>query len=121
MQSNQKRTVNYLFYECSFTNLIWNDFASFWSLVSSRRVVLTLQDMLQGKLHAEMEILNYYVALVNLYIWISRKRGVTSSLSAFKEIVKVKFRTDIYTTVKNNTKLNFQARLETSLKFISET
>jgi hypothetical protein len=57
-------------------------------------VDLTLQDVLLGKLEAEIEILNYFITLVKLHIWISRKRGVTPNLSAFKEIVKVKFRTE---------------------------
>ena len=51
----------------------------------------TLQDVLLGKLDAELEILNYFITIVKIhvYIWISRKRGVTPNLSAFKEIVKV--------------------------------
>ena len=40
----ESETVHHLFYECFFTNLIWNDFTSFWYLVSGERVDLTLQD-----------------------------------------------------------------------------
>ena len=71
---------------------------------------LTLQDVLLGKLDAEIELLNFFITLVKLHIWISRKHGVTPDLSAFKEIVKVKFRTEKYIAMKNNTELNFQAR-----------
>ena len=65
---------------------------------------LTLQDMLLGKLDAEIELLNFFIALVKLHIWINRKHGVTPNLrlSAFNEIVKVKFRTEKYIAMKNN-------------------
>jgi len=84
-------------------------------------VNLTLQDVLLGKLDAEIEILNYFITLVKLHIWISRKRGVTPNLSAFKEIVKMKVRTEKYIAMKNNTELNFQARWQPYVKFKLET
>ena len=52
---------------------------------------LTRQDALLGKLDAEIELLNYFITLLKLHIWISRKRDVTPNLSAFKEVFKVKF------------------------------
>jgi len=77
--------------------------------------------VLLGKLDAEIEILNYFITLVKLHIWISRKRGVTPNLSAFKEIVKMKVRTEKYIAMKNNTELNFQARWQPYVKFKLET
>ena len=61
---------------------------------------LTLQDVLLGKLDEGTKLLNYFILLVKLHIWISRKRGVNPNLSAFKEIVKVKFRTEKYIAMK---------------------
>ena len=49
------------------------------------------------------------------------KLGVTPNLSAFKEIVKVNFRTVKYIALKINTEFNFQARWLPYIKFISET
>ena len=69
---------------------------------------LTLQDVLSGKLDAEIEILNYFITLVKLHIWISRKRSLTSHLSAFKEFVKIKFRTVKYLPMKNSIELYFR-------------
>ena len=114
-------TVNHLFYECFLTKLIWTDFASFWYLVSGKRVALTLQDVLLDKLDSEIELLNYFITLVKLHIWVSRKRGVTPNLSAFKEIVKVKFRTEKYIAMKKNAELYFQARWQPYVQFILET
>ena len=77
--------------------------------------------MLLGKLDAEIELLNYCIALVKLHIWISRKCGVTPNLGVFEEIVKVKFRTEKYIAMKNKTELYFQARWQPYVKFILET
>ena len=46
-----------------------------------------LQDVLLGKLDAEIDLLNLFITLVKLhnFIWISRKHGVTPNLSAFKD------------------------------------
>ena len=79
-------------------------------LVSGKRVDLTLQDVLLGKLDAEVNLLNFLITLVKLHIWISRNHGVTPNLSAFKNIVKAKFRMEKYIATKYNTERNFQAR-----------
>ena len=68
---------------------------------------LTLQDVLLGKLDAEVNLLNFFITLVKLHIWINRNHGVTPNLSAFKDIVKAKFRTEKYIATKNNTERNF--------------
>ena len=52
----ESETLYHLFYEVSFTSQIWNDFASFWFLVSGKQVHLTLQDVLIGTLNAEVKI-----------------------------------------------------------------
>ena len=91
-------------------NIIWNDFASFWFSISGKREDLTLQDVLLGKLDTGTELLNYFIILIKLHIWISGKHGVTPNFNVFKEIVKVKFRTEKYLVLKNNTEYKFRAR-----------
>ena len=56
------------------------------------------------------ELLNYLIILIKLHICISRKHGVTPNFNVFKEIVKVKFRTEKYLALKNNTECKFRAR-----------
>ena len=94
-------------------------FASFWFLVSGKRVDLTLQDVLLGKLDAEVNLLNFFITLVKPHIWINRNHGVTPNLSAFKDIVKAKFRTEKYIATKNNTERNFQARWQLYINSLS--
>ena len=115
---NQKLCITY---ECSFTSQLWNDFASFWFLVSGKRVYLTLQDVLLGKLDAEVNLFNFFITLIKLHIWISRSHGVTPNLSAFKNLVKAKFRTEKYIATKNNTERNFQARWQPYINSLLDT
>ena len=106
----ESETLYHLFDECFFTRLIWNKFCSFWFLISGKQVKLTLQDVLLGILDTDVELLNFFITLVKLHIWISRKRGLAPNLTAFKEIVKAKFRIEKYIAIKNNTEVKFQAR-----------
>ena len=39
---------------------------------------------------------DFFITLVKLHIWISRNHGVTPNLSAFKNLVKARFRTEKY-------------------------
>ena len=66
---------------------------------------LTLQDVLLGILDTDVELLNYFITLVKLHIWIRRKRGVAPNLK-----IKAKFRIEKYIAIKNNTEVQFQAR-----------
>ena len=69
-----------------------------------------LQDVLLGILDTDVELLNYFITLVKLHIWTSRKRCVAPNLTTFKEIVKAKFRIEKCIAIKNNTGVKFQAR-----------
>ena len=93
----------------------------FWFLVSGKRLDLTLQDVLLGKLDAEVNLLSFFITLVKLHIWIRRNHGVTPNLSAFKDIVKAKFRTEKSIATKNNTERNFQARWELYINSLLDT
>jgi len=78
--------------------------------ISGKRKDLTLQEVLLGKLDTGTELLNYFITLIKLHIWISRKHGVTPNFNVFEEIIKVKFRTEKYLALKNNTECKFRAR-----------
>ena len=77
--------------------------------------------MLLGKLDAVVDLLHFFITLVKLHIWISRNHGVTPNLSAFKDIVKAKFRMEKYIAMKNNTERNFQARWQLYINSLLDT
>ena len=64
-------------------------------------------------------MLHFFITLVKLHFWISRNRGVTPHLSAFKEFVKIKFRTVKYLPMKNSIELYFRLDGSRILNYIN--
>ena len=105
----ESETVYHLFYQCSLTYLFWKNFENFWFVLSGQREELTLQDVFIGKLE-KSELLNYLLILAKLHIWLSRKHSKIPNFDVFKELIDLKYRTEKYIAVKNNTQKKFQAR-----------
>ena len=103
-------TVNHLFYECTHTNQFWKDFKNFWFALSGKHVELSLQDVMIGKLDEVSGLLNYFLTVAKWHIWTSRKRCLSPDIAAFKEVINMKYKTEKYIAVKNNTQRKFQAR-----------
>ena len=99
-----------LIFECHFSRIIWNELKFFWFSISGERVDLTLQDVLLGKLDTETDLLNYFITLIKIHIWTSRKHDVKPNFDLFRQIVEEKFRTEKYLALKNNSECKFQAR-----------
>ena len=106
----ESETMCHLFFECHFSRIIWNELKFFWFSISGERVDLTLQDVLLGKLDTETDLLNYFITLIKVHIWTSRKHDVKPNFDLFRQIVEEKFRTEKYLALKNNTEYKFQAR-----------
>ena len=106
----ESETICHLFFECHFSRIIWNELKFFWFSISGERVDLTLQDVLLGKLDTETDLLNYFITLIKIHIWTSRKHDVKPNFDLFRQIVEEKFRTEKYLALKNNTECKFQAR-----------
>jgi len=92
------------------TSQLWKEFETFWFLLSRERVDLTLQEEIFGKLDQGTDLLNSFIILLKLHIWVSRKQSVHPNLNVFKEIVKLKVRTAKNIVSKNYIEDKFQAR-----------
>ena len=55
-------------------------------------------------------LLNYLITLAKLHIWQSRKQDKIPECEVFLKQVDVKYRTEKYIAVKNNTQQKFQAK-----------
>jgi len=69
-----------------------------------------LPDVLIGKLDEVNDLLNYFLIVAKWNISMSRKRSLTPDIAAFKEVINMKYKTEKYIAVKNNTQRKFQAR-----------
>ena len=105
----ETETTYHLFYECPFTLLFWENFENFWFVLSGKREKFTLQDVYIDK-SENCELLNYLITLAKLHIWQSRKQDKIPECEVFLKQVDVKYRTEKYIAVKNNTQKKFQGK-----------
>jgi len=103
-------TVNHLFYECFHSNQFWRDLKNFWFALSGKQVEFSLQDVLIGKLDEVSDLLNYCLIVAKYHIWTSRKRSLSPNITVFKEMINMKYKTEKYIALKNNTQRKFQAK-----------
>ncbi len=71
--------------------------------------VAWLKDVFIGKIE-KSDLLNYFLILAKLHIWLSRKHSKIPNIDVFKELVHLKYRTEKYIAVKNNMQSKFQTR-----------
>ena len=102
-------TVLHLFYECPFTNLFLKKFENYWFALSNEHEELLQQDVFIGKL-GKSDLLNYFIILAKFHIWSSRLCSKRPNFYIFKEMVDLKYRTEKYIALKNNTERKFQAK-----------
>ena len=124
-------TVLHLFYECPFTNLFLKKFEDYWFALSNEHEELLQQDVFIGKLGksdllnyfiilakfhiwsgklGKSDLLNYFIILAKFHIWSSRLCSKRPNFYVFKEMVDLKYRTEKYIALKNNTERKFQAK-----------
>ena len=63
-----------------------------------------------GKLDEVSGLLNYFLTVTKWHIWTSCKHCLSPDIAAFKEVINMKYKTEKYIAVKNNTQRKFQAR-----------
>ena len=68
-----------------------------------------MQDILIGKLDELSNLLNYFLTVTKWHILTSNKRSRSPDMAAFKEVINMKYKTEKYIAVKNNTQWKFQA------------
>ena len=62
-----------------------------------------------GKLDEVSDLLNYFLTVAKWHIWTSCKRSLSLDIAACKEVISMKYKTEKYIAVKNNTQRKFQA------------
>ena len=106
----ETETIYNLFYECPFTLLFRENLEKFWFVLSGKKEKFTFQDVYIGKLVKSCELLNYLMALAKLHIMQSQKQDRIPECEVFLKQVGVKYRTEKYIAVTNNTQKKFQAK-----------
>ena len=88
---------------------------------SGKHVEISLQDVLIGKLDEVSDLFNYFLIIAKCHIWAGRKQSLGPDITVFKDIFNMKYKTEKYIALKNNTQGKFQARwkfIDSKISFV---
>ena len=96
------KTMQHLFYDCSYSITFWKDFESYFLSLTQQQIHLNLKDIFIGLLTPELPLLNYLIHIGKIYLWACRRNKELPSIRGFKSKVKLKYETEKYICTKNN-------------------
>jgi len=72
---SQSESLNHLFFHCPYSKQFWNDLEIYWCSISSKRVRLSLQNVLVGIIAENTDplhlLLNYFIMIGKLFCGIA--------------------------------------------------
>lgn len=66
-----------------------------------------MQDALIDKLDEVSDLLNYFLIIAKWHFWMSHKQNLSPNITGFKEIINMKYKSEKYIALKNNTQRTF--------------
>ena len=71
---SESETLIHFFFNCVYSKLFWKDFEFYYYSVSNKLLHLSLQDVLIGIIAVQCPLLNYFLLIAKLYLWVLRVR-----------------------------------------------
>ena len=94
---NQSELLTHLFYHCSRSNQLWIEFELYWSLISSQRIRLCLENVffriLTENAYPLLQFLNYFILIGTLYLWDRRSKQILPNIYGFRAEISAKYET----------------------------
>lgn len=90
----EPENLYHLFYECSHSKKFWNDFQSYWYLLSNQLIHLSLQNVLFGIISKQCplsNLLNYFIIIGKLFLWDCRRSQVLPKIQGFQSKILIKY------------------------------
>ena len=69
-------TIDHLFFECFYSSKFWEQFESYWSLLSLEQREINLKTVLIGVIDTKCDLLNYLIVLGKLHLWNCRRNNI---------------------------------------------
>ena len=89
----QSESLNYLFFHCPYSKQFWNDLEIYWCSVSSKRIRLSLQNVLIGIIALHL-LLNYFIMIGKVVLWTCRNNQILSNIHSFRAKIAAKYETE---------------------------
>ena len=77
----------HILYQCPYSRQFWNDFESYWYILSNERVRLSLQNVIFGIISKQCpstELLNYFIIVGKLFLWDCRRNQIHPKIKGYK-------------------------------------
>ena len=89
---------NHLLFHCPYSKQFWDDFETYWRIISSKRIRLSLQNVLVGiitEINDPLHILlNYFIIIGKLFLWNCRNNQILSNIRGFRAKIVAKYETE---------------------------
>ena len=96
----QPESLNHLLFNghCPYSKQFWNDFETYWCIISSKRIRLSLQNVLVGIITETTDplhiLLNYFIITGKLFLWNCRNNQILPNIQGFRAKVVAKYETE---------------------------
>ena len=83
--------------ECPYSRRFWNDFESYWCLLSNQQVRLSLQSVIFGIISKQCpstKLLNYFIIVGKLFLWDCRRNQIKPKIKGYQNKIVKKYETE---------------------------
>ena len=95
---SQSESLNHLFFHCPYSKQFWNDLEIYWCSVSSKRIRLSLQNVLIGIIAENADplhlLLNYFIMIGKVFLWNCRNNQILPNIHGFRAKIAAKYETE---------------------------
>jgi len=82
----EPKTLYHILYQCPYSRRFWNDFESYWWLLSNQQVHLSLQNVIFSVISKQCpstKLVNYFIA-VKLFLWDCRRNQIHPKIKGYQ-------------------------------------
>ena len=95
---SQSESLNHLFFHCPYSKQFWNDLEIYCCSVSSKKIRLSLQNVLIGIIAENADplhlLLNYFIMIGKVFWWNCRNNQILPNIYEFRAKIPAKYETE---------------------------
>ena len=93
----EQETLYHILYQCSYSRRFWNDFESYWYLLTNQQVRPLLQNVIFGIISKQCpstQLLNYFIIVGKLFLWDCRRNQIKPTIKGYQNKIANKYETE---------------------------
>ena len=97
VENKKQETLYHILYQCSYSRRFWNDFESYWYLLTNQQVRLSLQNVIFGIISKQCpstHLLNYFIIVGKLFLWDCRRNQIKPTIKGYQNKIANKYETE---------------------------